>query len=176
MGLFNFFKKKKEKKDWEEKEIRERVTYMGSLIEGTNMLESGEKFDSDKFYNPEKHLKYNLKEIEQSLLFTRLYLANDNQDLINAIGVGYMYLGCFDNKDVKDKADTAVSTFTNITEQNKLNDNPSIEEVRQLAEKYTDVHNDTLSKLGDDLMEMKKNRMDNFDEIIKKFKQDNEKT
>ena len=64
----------------------------------------------------------------------------------------------------------------NCKEQNKLNDNPSIEEVRQLAEKYTDVHNDTLSKLGDDLMEMKKNRMDNFDEIIKKFKQDNEKT
>ena len=49
---------------------------------------------------------------------------------------------------------------------------PSIEEIRGLGEKYTDAHNDTLSKLGEDLMEMKKNRMDNFNDMIKKFKKE----
>ena len=37
---------------------------ISSLIDKSSRLENGEIFDMDNFYNPEKYLKYTIKEIK----------------------------------------------------------------------------------------------------------------
>ena len=79
----------------DEKYCRELISYWGSLIDKSSRLENGEIFDMDNFYNPEKYLKYPIKEIQNALLWSACFISNGDKLFLYSCELGYMYTACF---------------------------------------------------------------------------------
>ena len=161
-------KKNKKKKERKEEKVIEIIGYFADLIEGKQTLESGEIFSTDVFYNPKKHLKYSLREIEKSLIYAKLYLAKDNKALHNACETGFMFLASFDKKKVKDKIETHMSVMLKQLEEVPIPENASTEDVRNVAKRFFDKSKPAPSpKLSKEMSKLQRKRMKQFKTLIK---------
>lgn len=143
----------------DEKYFRELISYWGSLMDKSCKLENGEIFDMDNFYNPEKYLKYPIKEIQNALLWSASFLSNGEEKFLLSCEVGYMYTACFSNTDVKDKIVTRMSRVAKILAENQIS------KKNNLAEVVVDSIEMDDGKTSDLLLEYKLNLLNKYKQL-----------
>jgi len=143
----------------DEKYFRELISYGGSLIDKSSRLENGEIFDMDNFYNPEKYLKYPIKEIQNALLWSACFISNGDKLFLSSCEVGYMYTACFSNTDVKDKIVTRMSRVSKILGENQTS------KKKNLIEEVVDAIEIDDGKTTDLLMKYKFNLMNQYKQL-----------
>jgi len=143
----------------DEKYFRELISYWGSLIDKSSRLENGEIFDMDNFYNPEKYLKYPIKEIQNALLWSACFISNGDKLFLSSCELGYMYTACFSNTDVKDKIATRMSRVSKILGENQTS------KKKNLIEEVVDAIEIDDGKTTDLLMKYKFNLMNQYKQL-----------
>ena len=143
----------------DEKYFRVLISYWGSLIDKLSRLENGEIFDMDNFYNPEKYLKYPIKEIQNALLWSACFISNGDKLFLSSCEVGYMYTACFSNTDVKDKIVTRMSRVSKIIGENQTS------KKKNLIEEVVDAIEIDDGKTTDLLMKYKFNLMNQYKQL-----------
>jgi len=143
----------------DEKYFRELISYWGSLIDKSTRLENGEIFDMDNFYNPEKYLKYPIKEIQNALLWSACFISHGDKLFLSSCEVGYMYTACFSNTDVKDKIVTRMFRVSKILGENQTS------KKKNLIKEVVDAIEIDDGKTTDLLMKYKFNLMNQYKQL-----------
>lgn len=127
MSFFkNLFKSKetkhKENVDYLSKNFASLIDYWAGVIEGTQKLEDGSKFNDNTIYNP-KYLKYSKKHLEIASISAAKNAKN--KKIYYAFRTGYMWFANFNEK-VKDKIVNPAQDVQEVMDKYNYGEDPKM--------------------------------------------------
>lgn len=159
-------KKNKDLSQWSEQDVRDVVSYWGSILDRSRKLKNNELLNFNNFYNPDKCLEYSVREIKHSLLYTAAYLCRGDQYLFNCCAGGYMFLCNFMKKNVAVKVESPDTELEKIMKNRSANPEHN-EKFFQSIAKIKGLENNTL---GIEKLNYMKNLDIEFKQTLKKIK------